>query len=98
MMSDRLRSRMRDKSNTYCPVCEVAFQSRREFVHHSIIEHDVKVRIGWSGVRLNREKLLKKMKEDQSEVSKLYVLLVDWLLIGLGTTVLGRFFVSLGRK
>ena len=51
-------------------------------MHHSIIEHDVKVRIGWSGVRLNREKLLKKMKEDQSEVSKLYVLLVDWLLIG----------------
>ena len=98
MMSDRLRSRMRDKSNTYCPVCEVAFQSRREFVHHSIIDHDVKVKFGTSGVRLNREKLLKKMKEDQSEVSKLYVLLVDWLLIGLSATVLGRFFISLGRK
>ena len=67
MMSDRLRSRMRDKSNTYCPVCEVAFQSRREFVHHGIIEHDLKVKFGTSGVRLNREKLLKKMKEDQSE-------------------------------
>ena len=62
-------------------------------MHHSIIEHDVKVRIGWSGVRLNREKLLKKMKEDQSEVSKLYVLLVDWLLIGLGATVLGPKYI-----
>ena len=51
-------------------------------MHHSIIDHDVKVKFGTSGVRLNREKLLKKMKEDQSEVSKLYVLLVDWLLIG----------------
>ena len=92
-MSDRLRSRMRDKSNTFCPVCEVAFQSRREFVHHSIIDHDVKVKFGTSGVRLNREKLLKKMKEDQSEVSKLYVLLVDWLLIGLGATVLGPKYI-----
>ena len=72
-------------------ISHLIFQSRQEFVHHSVIEHDV-------NVRLNREKLLKKMKEDQSEVSKLYVLLVDWLLIGLGTTVLGRFFVSLGRK
>ena len=60
-------------------------------MHHSVIEHDVKVRIGWSGVRLNREKLLKKMKEDQSEVSKLYVLLVDWLLIGLGAIGSHRF-------
>ena len=76
-MSDRLRSRLRDKSNTYCPDCEVAFQSRQEFAHHSVIEHDVKVRIKRTGVRWNREKLLKQMEEDQSEVSKLYVLLVD---------------------
>ena len=76
-MSDRLRLRLRDKSNTYCPDCEVAFQSRQEFAHHSVIEHDVKVRIKRTGVRWNREKLLKQMEEDQSEVSKLYVLLVD---------------------
>ena len=67
-------------------------------MQHSVIEHDVKVRIGGSNVRWNREKLLEQMMEDQSEVSKLYVLLVDWLLIGLSATVLGRFFVSLGRK
>ena len=92
-MSDRLRSRLRDKSNTYCPDCEVAFQSRQEFAHHSVIEHDVKVRIKRTGVRWNREKLLKQMEEDQSEVSKLYVLLVDWLLIGLGATVLGPKYI-----
>ena len=96
MMSDRLRSRMRDKNNTYCEVCEVAFQSRREFVHHSIIDHDVKVKFGTSGVRLNREKLLKKMKEDQSEVSKL-VLLVDWIGCNRFRAQI-HFFVSLGQK